>query len=355
MSEPRRILMVCELWPGSDSLALGRALMRLGHSVAMVSDEVFHPPGWRSLPLKAARRLLTPLIKRAFNAELVATAAQFEPDLLLVAKGVLVRPATLAAIKAGGAAAVLWWPDVSLFAHGREVPRALPFYDFIFTTKTFGLVDLRERFGITSAAFLPPGSDPEIHAPVDPSPADRARYRADLAFVGTWSAKKQRLLEAILAARPGLDLAIWGNDWQKALPGPLAPHCRLRPVNGREYAKAIAIPKIALGLLSEAGAGASDGDRITARTFQIPAAGGFMLHERNPEVARYFTEGIDCAMFADAAEAVAVIDRYLADAPARAAIAAAGLARSRRDGYSVDDRARAILAQYETWRRATTA
>ncbi len=36
----------------------------------------------------------------------------------------------------------LWWPDVSFFAHGPSIPRAVPHYDWIFTTKSFGLADL---------------------------------------------------------------------------------------------------------------------------------------------------------------------------------------------------------------------
>ncbi|BBE72922.1 CgeB family protein [Oharaeibacter diazotrophicus] len=346
-----RILMVAELWHGSDSLALARALIRLGHSVAVVSDEMFQAPGLRSRVLRAARRLAMPLIKRDFNAELLAGADQFEPHLLLVCKGVLVRAETIRAIKARGARAFLWWPDISMIGHGPEVPRAVPHYDWVFTTKSFGVDDLRARLGVDAVTFMPPGFDPETHEPIVPSAADLERYRADLAFVGTWSPKKQAILEAILAARPTLDLAIWGDQWEKAAGGPLARHCRLRPVYGREYSKAITVPRIALGLLSEIRAGASDGDRITARTFQIPAAGGFMLHERNPEVARYFTDGVDCAMFADVDEAVALVDRYLADPAARDAVAAAGRARCVAAGYSVDDRARTIVAQWS----ATTA
>jgi len=343
---PLRILVVAELWPGSDSLALARALIRSGHSVSIVSDEMFQAPGLRSPLLRAARRLARPLIKRDFNAELLANAEQFEPHLLLVCKGVLVTAETIRAIRARGTTAFLWWPDISVFGDGPEVPRALPLYDWIFTTKSFGVADLRDRLGTTAVTYMPPGFDPETHEPIVPSAADVERYRADLAFVGTWSPKKQAILEAFLAARPGLRLAIWGEQWDRAVASPVARHCRFRPVYGREYSKAIAIPRVALGLLSEVRAGASDGDRITARTFQIPAAGGFMLHERNPEVARYFTDGVDCVLFSDVDEAVAALDRHLADPVARDAIAAAGRARSLASGYAVDDRVRSILSQW---------
>ena len=37
--------------------------------------------------------------------------------------------------------------------------------------------------------------------------------------------------------------------------------------------------------------GSSEGDRTTTRTFEIPASGGFMLHERNEEVLSLYREG----------------------------------------------------------------
>ena len=57
--------------------------------------------------------------------------------------------------------------------------------------------------------------------------------------------------------------------------------------------------------------GASSGDLITARTFHIPACGGFMLHERTAEVREFFDEGRECAMFEGAAEMVAKVGYYL--------------------------------------------
>ena len=45
---PLRILMVCDLWQGSDSYALARAFRRAGHSVTIVSDSAYWGREWRS-------------------------------------------------------------------------------------------------------------------------------------------------------------------------------------------------------------------------------------------------------------------------------------------------------------------
>jgi spore maturation protein CgeB len=113
-----------------------------------------------------------------------------------------------------------------------------------------------------------------------------------------------------------------------------------------EYAKAIQAARINLGILFEGGPSAPKGDVITARTFEIPGAGGFMLHERTEEALQYFQEGKECAFYSDPDELVAKIAYYLKHPEEREAIAAAGRQRALSSGYSVDARAETVLAKY---------
>jgi spore maturation protein CgeB len=350
---PLRILMVCDLWQGSDSYALARAFRRAGHSVSIVSDSTYYARDWRSPWLRFARKLLRPFIVRDFNTALTRGAEGLQPHLLFVCKGVLVEPPAIEAAKHAGALAVLWWPDVSFFAHGPSIPRAVPHYDWIFTTKTFGLGDLQVKFGFSRASFLPHAFHPEVHRKFRADASDDARYGCDVSFIGTWSPKKQLLLEALVAKRPDVKLKIWGMQWEKADPG-LARWVESREVLGAEYAKAIRLSKVNLGILSEARKGSSSGDLVTARTFHIPACGGFMLHERTAEVAEFFVEGRECGMFEGAAEMVEKVGYYLDHAAEREALAEAGHVRCLNSGNSVDDRARAMLAKVEALRAGRT-
>ena len=96
------------------------------------------------------------------------------PHLLFVCKGQLVEPRAIEAAKAAGALAALWWPDVSFFAHGPSIPRTVPHYDWVFTTKTFGLANSREirhDARVVPAARLPPGGASQV-------PLRRQRPRA---------------------------------------------------------------------------------------------------------------------------------------------------------------------------------
>lgn len=300
--------------------------------------------GWQSLPLKVLRRALWPLIVKEFNAALVREAELLRPHLLFVFKGYMVTPATIETVRKLGAIAINFWPDVSVMAHGPLIPRALPAYDWVFTTKTFGIADMRRQLGVERASFMPHAFDPEVHRPMALDAGDLDRYACDVSFIGTWSPKKQRLLERLAQLRPDLRLRVWGAQWQTAEPT-LGAAIMGRGVLGAEYAKAIAASKINLGILSEVRAGASDGDRITSRTFEIPAIGSFMLHERTDEIGHYFVDGEECATFADGDDMAVKVGFYLAHDAERRRIAAAGHARCLASGYAIDDRAAEVIAK----------
>jgi hypothetical protein len=351
---PLRILMVCDLWQGSDSYALARAFRRAGHSVTIVSDSTYYGREWRSPVLRATRRLMRPFIVRDFNEALIKNAEGLQPHLLFVCKGQLVEPYAIQAAKKAGALAALWWPDVSFFAHGPSIPRSVPHYDWVFTTKTFGLADLKAKFGMSRASFLPHAFHPEVHRKFRCDASDHDRYGCDVSFIGTWSPKKQALLEALVAARPDVKLKIWGMQWEKA-GNKLSRWVESREVLGAEYAKAIRLSKVNLGILSEVRKGASSGDLITARTFHIPACGGFMLHERTDEVREFFCEGRECGMFSGAEEMVGKVGYYLEHPQEREQVADAGHLRCLQSGNSVDDRVRAIISKVEELRGGAAA
>ena len=266
------------------------------------------------------------------------------PHLFFVFKGRYVAPEAVREIRRLGAVAVNFYPDVSFLAHGKYLPKALPEYDWIFQTKTFGIADLARQLGVSQTSFLPPSFDPEVHFPVTLTSGERARLAADICFIGTHSPKKEHLATVIAERVPQARLRLWGSRWEES--GPiLTKSIEGRHILGLEYAKAIAASKINLGLLSEIRTGASSGDLITARTFQIPGIGAFMLHERTSELAQFFTEGVECACFGDETELAEKVAYYLAHDEERHRIAAAGRQRALASGYAVDNQAEQIFAK----------
>lgn len=338
-----RILAAVDVWEGSNGYAYVKAFRRLGHSVRVVSADTF-VPDWTGSALRVLRRALRPLLVRDYNEALKALAAEFRPDLLFVFKGRNVTAATIENIRSSGAVAVNIYPDVSFLAHGPYLPRALQTYNWIFQTKRFGIADLAHHLGIRCVSYLPHAFDPEVHRPVPLDHRDLQIYACDVSFVGTWSPKKQRLIENLARALPSMTIKIWGAQWDAAR-ATLGSRVQGRGVLGTEYAKAVAASGVNLAMLSEIRRGASSGDQITSRTFHIPAIGGFMLHERTSEFLEYFEEDRECACFASADEIVARVRHYLPLAGERQTIASAGRARVLRDGHSVDARAQVVLAR----------
>jgi hypothetical protein len=336
---PLRILCIGETWFGSDARAAFAALRRLGHSVQVIDESNFVPTQWTSFGARVLRKVFRGVMVDQLSRRAIQMMRMLEPDVLFVFKGNYVSPRILEEATRLGVLTVNYYPDVSFFAHGGELPRAIPLYDHVFNTKTFGVKDMIAH-GAKSVSFLAPGFDPELHRPIHLTSSDMTAFGCDVSFIGTWSPKKEQLLAALREARPEINLRIWGNQWEKRAAKSLDGAVAGTEIVGDNYARAICASSICLGLLSEARVGSSSGDLITARTFQIPACGTFMLHERNEEVAEYFTEGVDAEFVSSADELIAKVGQYLDATGDRERIAAAGLRRSLESDYSIDRRMR---------------
>ena len=253
---PLRILAVADIWQGSNAYAFVRAFRRMGHSVLTMPGETFVPSTWSATPLRVLRRAIEPALVREYERALVREASELRPHLFFVFKGRYVTAEAIDAIRDTGAVAVNFFPDVSVSAHGKYIPAALPHYDWVFTTKSFGVDDMAQSLGLRSASVMSHGYDPEVHRPVELADDERERYGCDLSFIGTWSPKKQRLLEYVVRALPDIRMRVWGSQWAPARTT-LGSRIEGRHILGVEYAKALVASSINVSILSEARAGAS--------------------------------------------------------------------------------------------------
>ena len=336
-----RILCIGETWFGSDARAAFAALRKLGHSVHVIDETHFVPIEWQSLATRAVRKIFRKAMIGELTRHSVRVMDLFRPDAVFVFKGNHVSPDILEAARERGIISVNYYPEVSFMAHGAEIPRALLRYDHVFNTKTYGVEDMKKH-GVQSVSFMPPGYDPELHQPVALTDADRSRFGCDVSFIGTWSPKKEKILAELREALPQMHLRVWGCQWEKRVTRSLDSAVMGMEIVGEDYTRAICASSICLGILSEARTGASSGDLITARTFQIPACGTFMLHERNSEVLEYFREGEEAEFFSDGRELASKVQHYLDNPAERSRIAEGGLSRSHQGGYSIENRMREV-------------
>lgn len=307
-----------------------------------MSTDNSEPHGSR-IATKVILRLARNFLRKEYNTKILSAARRFSPDLLLTVKGVMVDRATLRELRNQGLPLYQYYPDNSLFAHWSVDPGSMEEYDCCFFTKKFLAADAARTLTLRDAVYLPHGYDPEIHRTPFLSEADKRVYAAEVAVIAVHTQGKEEFLDRLLQARPDLPLKIWGSGWTE--------RCRSErvkakavgaPLFGQAYVKALAAAKINLALLSERANGASQADLTTTRTFEIPACGGFMLHQRTPDVLEFYNEGSEIECFESPEEALKKIEYYLARPTEREAIARQGHARAV-PGYSYDERMRVIM------------
>lgn len=298
-----------------------------------------------SLYFRIAWKLGIHIDTEQVNQKIQTIAAIEKPDLLWVEKGNMVRSSTLRAVRARSPKTVIAsYSDDDMFApinHTRAYVGALPFYDVVFTTKSYNAnADELPSLGVKHCIMVDKAFDPDQHRQVVLSPAEQDELGADVSFIGSFAPERGDALNFL--AENDVSVIVWGNGWDGFMPS--SPNLRVKRqalVNTPEdfrFTKGINAARINLGFLRKI-----NRDLQTDRSIEIPASGGFMLAERSAEHERLFKDGKEAVFFEGNAELLDKIRYYLAHEDERAAIARAGLGRSRNDGYSHKDRMKMML------------
>jgi spore maturation protein CgeB len=212
----------------------------------------------------------------------------------------------------------------------RHFLRGLPLYDIYFTTKSYGVSELKE-LGCPVVEFSANAYDPHTHKPYKLSETEKERWGANVGFIGTF--EKDRFQQMLSLADEGVEVRVIGSFWERVV----SYHPKLKiscgGVIGADYAKAICATKINLGFLRK-----GNRDKQTQRSIEIPACGGFMLAERTDEHLELFEEGKEVEFFGSKEELLDKVKYYLSHDDKRKMIARAGRERCLKSGYSYHDR-----------------
>lgn len=338
-----RVVFVGETMPGSRTPQRLRALETLGHAVTFVPT---NRPGrtFEDRPTFMERirhRLRRPADEAGTNAGLHDAVAR-GCDLIWVENARVLRPNTLAAAKRAVPRAPLVWYCEDDMMNPRLgsvwVDRSLPLFDLWVTTKSFNArpEEMPAR-GVRRVMFIDNSFDPAVHRRIDLTEDERSRFGCDISFIGTYEAPRARSLRRL--AEAGLTVRVWGNGWSRLAGAHPALRVENRAVYDDDYARAINATRINLAFLRKA-----NRDLQTCRTVEIPASGGFMLHERSPEAERLFAPDREAAYFASDEDLVAACRRWLADEAGRRAVAEAGWTRAQQ-GHQHAERFRSIFRE----------
>jgi spore maturation protein CgeB len=337
-----RVLFIGENWHGSNATSCKRAFRHLGCDVLDVDDYHFFPR-WHSFRMRVLRKIILPFIITEFGNYILRITQEFHPDLVFVFKGVMVKPEIIEYCKKAGARTFNFYPDWDFglfFRHfGNDFNECMTTYDVLFTPKSYHIMPLKE-IGAKRVVFLPYAYDPWCHYPVSLKPTELEEYQSDIVFIGSWGQDRSDLLEQIVNNDFQYNLAIWGNRWENLKPhSPLRNFVKWKPAYGETQARIFAGCRIALAFIRSP-------DLHTARTFEIPAYGAFMLAQRTLEQTRFFVEGEEFECFETADELRQKIEYYLNNEKKRRQIAQAGYKKVLEGGNSYIDRMQLVLKTY---------
>lgn len=329
-----KILYIGDVREGTTSIDRMHSLERIGHTVTP-----FNVPPYESkhrIISSIQCRLHPRILLQRLNKDICHFVENSKPfDCAWVDKGVWIFPDTVEFLKKKCGRAVHYTPDPQiLYFRSHQFIKSIPIYDHIVTTKDFEL-GLYEENGAKNVIHVPQSYCPVRYK--DPQPS--ARFSADVGFIGRCEPYYLQQINEMA----GVDkVVIFGDQWKKS-----ANRKRVAPtltVNGsvwkKEYISALASFKIGLGLLSK-----NYPEQHTTRTFEIPAAGTFMLAERTDEHQGFFAEGIEAEFFSDPDEMISKVKFYLKDEGARERIAVKGRLRCISSGYDTDSVVKKIMAQ----------
>lgn len=334
------MMMASEFWHGSTAWGLAEGFRALGWDVAEI-DLLHYAISGSSVLARGAQRLLWKNAAREQSAAILRAADDYQIELFVTVKGINIDPATVAQLHARGIKVVIFYPDV-LFDHAGVDRATLAAADLIVTTKSYHAAALDALVGPERHVFVHHGYCRSAHARRHAPGA--TPYRWDIGFIGNASPLKAAYLTRAAEAFPEARFAVYGNRWEAAAAGTaLARHVIGHPLMGDYFARGIEETRINLAIHHGPVGPDRWEDLTSTRTFEIPAAGGFMLHVDNAEVGALYEPGREIDVFSDADSLVERIGHYLAHEDERAEIAGAGYRRCV-PAYSLVARAREIAA-----------
>lgn len=292
--------------------------------------------GWDVMEFESARylggvinRSIDHLLQKLFPRSKIdslsravdAAASTIGVDYVLFFKGMGANPEVIENLHRAGRKAICWYPDVS-FDHPVFDARTIPMYDLFVTTKHFQLDYLREQRGNHPTILIEHGYCPSAHFRLEPSvPADQRPF--DCIFVGNHSAYKEQWLRAVVEQRPNLRYAIAGGRWNGATwCNNFNVYCSAGPIIGNAMARLINHARIGIAVHhGPVGHPLGWSDDVSARTWEIPACGTFMLHVDSPHLRTLFDVDQQIGVFSTVEQLIEQIDYFLENADQRDAMA----------------------------------
>jgi spore maturation protein CgeB len=196
-------------------------------------------------------------------------------------------------------------------------------YD-LFVCKDTYFADELKLAGFLNVEFLPHAFDPSTYGKEFPE-EKLTPFRSDVAFIGSHYGFRETFFSGI--TDDDVTFRIWGPHWERAKDPWIVRHVEGRGVYGDEKLKIIKASKI---LIDVQNAGNSV-ECCDCKTMSFIGGGAFFVTNHKRKLDLIFKVGEEIVTYTSRDELQALIRRYLADEPARTAIASRGRERACRD------------------------
>lgn len=241
-------------------------------------------------------------------------------NVVFVVKGYYLEPETIKIIKNLGKKVICFHPDdpfsTQIGSSNENIRKCIPEYDtYLIWHK--GLISPIIEKGCPNVLYMPFAADTEIIQPPGANFTINNNEQIGLSFIGNSDEKRLKVIREIsanLKDRIDIKRAVFGLGWKNTDSFERCPG-----VFAEEYLSVMHRSKINLNILRK-----QNEDSHNMRTFEIPAAGGFMLHEYSVDAAGFFEEGKEAEYYRDGKECADKIIYYLNNDEERAKIAKAG-------------------------------
>ena len=315
-------------------LARAAASLGLGHRLvdtapAYQGNRICRAIAWHAL----GRR---PLGRSGFSERLWRSLREAMPRLVIAVGQAPLTRGVVDALRAAGSKVCNYSTDDPFNPQHKAAWHLanLPSYGTVFTTRTSNVEDLR-HLGCRDVRYLPFGFD---EAPGEPGAPGTGETERDVLFVGGADAERADFFREFVTH--GATVSVAGGYWERWAP----PGARnlgmlgIEEVNVRTARAAVNICLVRR----------ANRDGHVMRSFEIPAAGGFMLAECTPEHRALFGPEGKCVLYFRSPGEAAEKCRWALSHPAeRQRMAAAAYGRITGGGHSYRDRLQTIFSAVE--------
>jgi len=282
------------------------------------------------------------------NEQIINLVNKYHYDIVWIDKGNTIYADTLRYIKEKSPDTIIvsYSPDNMSLRHNQSQHYldGISLYDIHLNARP-GIKEKMIALGAKEYIITGKGYSNDFHYPRNLSKEEKEELGGDVGFVGTW--EKERCDSICYLADNGIKIKVFGvGKWKDYINYSPNLQIVLKGLYDDDYVKSFKAFKISLCFLRKI-----NNDKLTARTFEIPACGGFMIAERTDEHKAVFEEDKEAVYFSSNEELLEKCRYYLAHEEEREQIAAAGRKRCELSDYSdegiIMNMVKQILNKYE--------